>query len=367
VRVGESPVRTFKVYPQQKVTRLAFTADGAGLLTAQPGVGVILRDPSDGRPMREFSGTGAGQPYRLIPSPCGRWLAFFQTGQVAVFDLGGRRRWALDTRYAYCLTGAWDGEDLLVGGGKPGLLRVRVGGAGGVERQERVAGPDRAVVKGLSPCGRWAIGCRRQKPPVLIDVPVGAIRAEFRQLQVTGLAPWRGWANFGPWPRFCGERPPAFADLEVGLVQYGYPLGEAIAAPQSEAVAVWDCESVKIFDCRIAVDSPPGSPPAALRPLRRLEVLASGTTYQLPAGISGMVRCHGPSARLPRLAFVPDRRTVLTYSRTQRVQRWDWTRGSLVGEWGAPGGSPHCLAVDPGGFRAAAGGGNGRVVVWDLD
>jgi hypothetical protein len=360
-------VKLFRFHPGRKIACLAFTADGTGLLTAQPGIGVILRDASDGRPVRAFSGTDAGPHYRLIPCPSGRWLAVFQSGLVTVFDLDGQRRWALKTRYAYCLNGAWDREDLLVGGGREGLLRVRVGGWWlRVERWGRGAGLDRAVVKGFSPCGRWAVACRREKPPALVELPAGALRAEF-QLPMRRLDGRMAWMNMGPYRRDSWDRPPAFADPGLGLVMYGHPPGEAIVAPGADAVAVWDCESVTLFDCGIAVASPPGAPPTVLPVLRQLDVLATGTRYQFPPTLSGVIWCHDKVGRLPRLAFVPDHRTVLTVSTTQRVQRWDLIRGALVNEWNWPVRTPHCVAVDADGCRAAAGDAGGRVVVWDLD
>jgi hypothetical protein len=350
-------MRRLSIVPRRKVARLAFTADSSALFTAQPGVGVALRDRTDGREIRRYPRTCARRFHRLAPSPCGRWLAVVQSGSVELFSIGGERRWSLNTKYAYCLLVAWDGDDLLIGGGREGLLRLKA--AEGTGGRALVLAGERLIVKGLSPCGRWAVGCRRAKPAVLVEVSSGGIRGEVRGLRPNDPLEFRDWANSGLWPRYAdATRPADFDDPAAGLVGYGSPLGEAILAEGGRAFVIWDLANATVFDGR-----------ATAGPLTlsgRLEVRYDVTrrSFRLSPG-GGRVRV--PVQRLPRLAFVPDGRTLLFVTPAWRVQRRDWTTGGVVDEWEWPLRMPTCLAVSPDGHCAAAGDVNGRVVVWDLD
>lgn len=357
-----------RTHPRRKIARIAFTPEGTGLFTAQPRVGVRLHSAATGQLIQEFPGTDVQKFYRLLPSPCGRWLAVFQSNQVIVFEITGRVRWALQTRYAYSLVASWAGEDLLIGGGREGILRARNGGAGPVERETQVVDADRVIIKGFSPCGRWFVGCRREKLAVVCDTGTANVIGEVADDATEWLGGrWsRGFTSFGPWQHTWtsdNERPEVFRDPKQGRVGYGGPRGEVFLAPDAEAIAVWCEGGLRIFTQHHESDGRSTFLPY----WRRIKVWHEEHKWTLSVG-QYWERMRTAVRWMPRFAFVPDGRTMLLVSEGwAQVERWDWTSGSMVTRWDWPLRHPTCVAVTTDKCLAAAGDKWGQIIVWDLD
>jgi WD40 repeat protein len=104
-------------------------------------------------------------------------------------------------------------------------------------------------------------------------------------------------------------------------------------------------------------------------PDARTLAIASGPTLQTRDTTTGDVlfRHKIGSLHFQAVAFTPDGRCLLAARNDGTVRLYEthsWCERACY-DWKI--GRATCLAVAPDGLRAAAGGGSGRIVVWDLD
>jgi WD40 repeat protein len=83
-----------------------------------------------------------------------------------------------------------------------------------------------------------------------------------------------------------------------------------------------------------------------------------------PLGSPKVLEGHGEGVRT--LAYVPDGTGLLSAGRDLTVRCWDLASGRQREAWSWPVGALSALAVAPDGMTAAAGGDEGRAVIWDL-
>lgn len=160
------------------------------------------------------------------------------------------------------------------------------------------------------------------------------------------------------------------------LLSSGLPLAGAMA-PDGKSFAGAVVSRVFLW----SVGTPLGAEPAdsawlCAEEMRRM----AGREKETPA-ITPSARFVGPNERIDALAFSPDGRRLLTGSAVGSVRVWDMPDRivpfspteistlyeSPTAEFDWPFGPITTLAVAPDGLTAAAGGVDGRVLVWDLD
>jgi WD40 repeat protein len=83
-----------------------------------------------------------------------------------------------------------------------------------------------------------------------------------------------------------------------------------------------------------------------------------------PLGRPKVLEGHGDGVRT--LAYAPDGAGLLSAGQDLTVRYWDVASGRQRDAWGWPVGNLSALAVAPDGMTAAAGGDEGRAVIWDL-
>lgn len=100
----------------------------------------------------------------------------------------------------------------------------------------------------------------------------------------------------------------------------------------------------------------------------RLAAANGRSGYLLDPGTGAITARIGEHAKqLNAVAFTPDGRRVMTAGNDGIVRAWDVPTGGLVTEWDFAVGPITAVAVACDGVTAAAGGSNGRLVVWNLD
>ena len=320
--------------PRHPITRVAFTAVGREIVTAQPHVGVAVRDRLTGEPRVTFPLPTASDIHELAVREDADWIGVRSTAGIHLvgprWPSGGVPAVSLPTTRFGTVAGsaaavAW------VNNPTPLFWRLDLAPAGGtgplVRRGEAITIHTTGRMHAVSPDTTFALCLRPQTRPILASLRTGELVAEV-------TAPVR------------------LRHAAAGCVIAFSSDGSKLALGNGESLSVFDLSAVPR-------EYPEGGKRKILHPLLTLERPDPSR--------------HGTHADklaehwLPPVAFDHAGRSLFTLGLRNRVRRIDLATGDVMAEWGWRCEPIRSLAVSPDDLTAAAGCQRGELVLWDLE
>ena len=311
-----------------RVRQLAFSPDGAHLVGAtdhSPEV-LLWEGAVPGRPRRLRLPLG-GRIASLALSPDGRCAVTDPFGRLLVYDLARREvlwRFTIHPAPTTCLAFSPDGKSLAASGVN------WWGKAAEVRRWEFPSGKEAPPLRGhrgpvtalaFSPDGQTLATGSRDRSVRLWDLTTGVERAGF----AARLAEWL--RRFGWGATLHDQRDELASRTGIRSLAFA-PDGNRLAAATGWTATLWEINR---------------SHPAVSADL------------------------GGHRALVESVAFDPFGRTLATGCRDGLVKFWPASGGRERASFAWPLGKVYRVAFAPDGTRAAAGGDDGRIVVWDVD
>jgi hypothetical protein len=333
-------VQRLRLEKRHPIVRLAFTADGTGIVTAQPHTSVAVHDRMTGEARSTFPTEDIARFSELLVHPtremiavqCPKWCRVYKLSGstepntfdspqkypgIAVTPNGFRM---FHTRYDDVLHTTDCGVVTADGGTGTNRIRIR----------------SKAELATVTPDAKFGLALHKMTRPVLLDLTTGRVAAELQS-------------------RLRSQ------NVLAGLAVFAHsPDGSKLAIGNGDSLAVFDLASIQ------AESSPADSDEEAVR---KKKVLYPLFTIDRPDPIAGRGTAADRAAErwLPPLAFDPTGRTLLAVGLRNRVQRIDVATGGVIVEWGWRAEAVRSLAVAPDGLTAAAGCRLGELIVWDLE
>ncbi len=316
-------MQLFQFKPRHPVVRLAFSADGRFIATAQPHSAVCVRDRLDGTPVHAVKTAHVASVEHVAFPPAASWLAVIANERVHLSDTtvepAANSPWSFVTYHAVGFS-ACGTKAFLGARGRFGFATLDLGPD--IWRTWQGIQFDffhtQASAFGFTSDGRFAVALRHNRNPVLIDLATYRIAAEL-------AFPRRISHQMHPPPQVTAQ----FDRVAVG---------------QGECVAVYDLTG-------FVPPLPKAKSKPVLHPVRVLEPPPDADADRW----------------FPPVAFTPDGKAVLTAWERKRVRMWDLESEGVRREWFWRLEELRSLAVAPDGLTAAAGARLGKVMVWDLD
>lgn len=330
-------MQRFRFTPRHPITRVAFTADGSGVITAQPHTAVTVRERT-GETRRTFPTPKVASFHDLTVHPALGWFAVRTAKWTRLCDPADPRPY-LCQMHAGCVGTAATTD------GYRWYEQVtsdcfRHDFPEPATPHPPVTLRTRTVVElvGVTPGGRFGLAVRPRTRPVLVDLDTGRVAAE----------------------------------VGSGLRSRNMRLGQAVVTFSADGskLALGSGDSLAVFDLsRVSADDVPADPDGTTEATKKRKDLYPLFTLDRPDPVAGRGNQADRTADhwLPSLAFDPDARTLLAVSLRNRVQRIDLATGGVLAEWNWRADAVRSLAVAPDGLTAAAGCRHGELVVWDLE
>jgi hypothetical protein len=326
-------VQWFRFTPRHPITRVAFTADGSEVVTAQPHTAITVRDRA-GQPRAAFPTADIAAFHELHVHPTLGWIAARTPKWAGVYDPADARPYLMQM-HAGCV----------------GIAQAATGFRFGVRADidfHTYDYPERDGVKGvhimrprttgevvaISPDARFALAVRQRTKPVLLDLRTG-----------------RAVAEVGSALRSRNVR------LGLAVIAFSAD-GSKMALGNGDSLAVFDLSRVSADDSTVSIDA-----------TEKRKVLYPLFTIDRPDPVSGRGTHADRTAEhwLPPVAFDAVGRSLLLVGLRNRVQRIDLATGSVMAEWNWRADAVQSLAVASDGLTAAAGCRLGELILWDLE
>lgn len=325
----------FAFKPRHPVTRVAFTADGREIVTAQPNTSVAIRDRLTGTARVTFPIRKSSVIYELAVRQDAEWIGVRSAAGIHLVGPHWPSAGFAPPCYNTTGFGTTTGSTAViswVNNPTPVFweldLANPLGIAGLIRRSEdAVTIHTTGRMQAVSPDTAFALCLRPQTRPILASLRTGELVAE-----VTS--------------------PIRLRHATTGYIIAFSPDGTKLALGEGESLSVFELSAVPR-------EMPEGGKRKILHPLLTLERPDPSR--------------HGTHADklaehwLPPVAFDHAGRSLFTLGLRNRVQRIDLTTGGVMCEWGWRCEPIRSLAVSPDDLTAAAGCQRGELVLWDLE
>ncbi len=310
----------FAFKPRHPVTRVAFTADGSEVVTAQPFTGIAVRDRLTGEARELVPDPKVAEYFALMVHPEFGWIASHTDRRSVVYDPIART--VVEEQHDS------KGEPV----GCCGRFVSDWGEVGAFLRSmdHGTRMPLRADIRiGFTPNGRVSLWVRHDRSPQLTAPPPADVVVQL---------------NSSVRVRHT---------LHLRLVMAFSANGSKLALGDGQTLEVFDLSPLSArFDSTVQER-------ANLNPLFTLE-RPDPTTH-------GTFADKHAEHWLPPVAFDHAGRSMFTLGLRNRVQRIDLATGGVMAEWGWRCEPIRSLAVAPDDLTAAAGCQRGELVLWDLE
>ncbi len=324
----------FAFKPGHPVTRVAFTADGREVVTAQPFTGIAVRDRLTGEAritcvvpravaIHELA-AHATEGWIGVRTSCGNYLVGPQWPE-------GSGRTATSGNTAFGTTAG--SQPIVSWANNPTPVFWSYGlpapdaESGLYVRQQTTTISTAGHMVAVSPDSVFALCLRPQTRPLLASVATGHVVAELT------------------------------APIRLRHAAHGHVIAFSY---DGSKLALGNGESLSVFDLSaVSREVPEGGKRKVLNPLFTVE-RPDPTTHGTHADKHAVYW-------LPPVAFDHAGRSMFTLGLRNRVQRIDLATGGVMSEWGWRCEPIRSLAVSPDDLTAAAGCQRGELVLWDLE
>jgi hypothetical protein len=317
-------VQLFQFKPRHPVQQVGFSFDNAYFITAQPQVGVAVRDRMSGESVYARVLPRGG--HRLYFNVCRNAPLIGVSGLVWRWDAAEGATQFVPVRN-WCWPAFTEHEVLEVALAYSNISLAMFTQELLAREQQRSAYRSEGDFFNISPNAQFAFGCHRDSNPVILNISTKKVAAKLR----------------------CRLR-------QKHQVGWKYVFA---CSSNSDRVALGQGEEIAVFDLSSLMEINTAEHMLHLDPILTLE--------RPDPSIHGTVADKAAKHWLPPVAFTRCGRYLLTLGLRNRVQKWDIFGGGLVNEWGWRMERIDSLAVSWDGLTAIAGGALGKVVVWDLE